>query len=366
MRKIRKIAALIFITALAISSLTACGNKTSESANGKTEGGEYADSINIMIWEGSYPEEMFEDFEEKYGIHVNISYITNTDEILAKLLVSGGKSEYDFIDLESAYVKPFTDNKLLEKINWDNIPNSENLYDKCWGIPGDENREYVCPAGAAGYTLIVYNKETCPIEITKFTDLAKPELKDQICSVNSTISLFGVALAALGYEPDSTTEAEYQEAADLWKEIKGNVKVFTGSSSYQTLENGECSVALMFDYPVLMQEEENWDKYAVADIDTAYETYSSTWGIPAGAEHQKEAELLMNYMLEDEVYAKRIEYYPNEPMTDGVKEFLPDSILNSPAFNLPDTVVGDCWMVPVSDDQITLMDKYLTEFMSTD
>lgn len=353
----KKLMAIGMTLTMTVGFFTGCGKQST------TEEG-YADEINIMVWEGSYAESIFEDFEEEYGIHVNISYITNTDEILAKLIASDGKSDYDFIDLESAYVKPFVDNNLLEEIDYNNIPNSEALYDDVWGVVGDEVNTYTCPTGSHYYTLIVYNKETCPIEIKSFKDLADPALKGQICSVNSTISLFGEALVALGYEPDSTTESEYVEAADLWTEIKKNVSVFTGSSCYQTLENGQCSVALCFDYAQLMMSKENWDKYAVADIDTGYEAYSNTWAIPKGAAHKKEAELLMDFMLSDEQYAARIEFYPQVMSTDGVKALVSEDIANNPALNLDPKYTEDSWMVPVSDEQIELMDKYLTKFMS--
>lgn len=357
MKWMKKLMAIGMTLTMTVGLFTGCGKQTT------SEDG-YADEINIMVWEGSYPETIFEDFEEEYGIHVNISYITNTDEILAKLIASDGKSDYDFIDLESAYVKPFVENNLLEEIDFNNIPNSEALYDDVWGVVGDENNTYTCPTGSHYYTLIVYNKETCPIEIKSFKDLADPALKGQICSVNSTISLFGEALVALGYEPDSTTESEYVEAADLWTEIKKNVSVFTGSSCYQTLENGQCSVALCFDYAQLMMTKDNWDKYAVADIDTGYEAYSSTWAIPAGAAHKKEAELLMDFMLSDEQYAARVEFYPQVMSTDGVKALVSEDIVNNPALNLDPSYTEDSWMVPVSDEQVELMDKYLTKFMS--
>lgn len=356
-RWFEKIVAAVMMLVMTAGVLTGCGKET------KNENG-YADEMNIMIWEGSYPEEIFTSFEEEYGIHVNISYITNTDEILAKLLANDGKSDYDFIDLESAYVKPFVDNDLLEKLNFDNIPNSKNYYDNVWGVVGDENNEYCCPNGGYGYTFIVYNKETCPIEIKSFNDLADPALEGEICSVNSTISLFGEALVALGYEPDSVTESEYQEAADLWTKIAKNVKIFTGASCYQTMENGECSVALCFDFAQLMMNKDNWDKFAVADIAETYETYNSQWSVPKGAEHQREAELIMDYMIRDEIYAQRLEYYPQPISTDGAKAIVSEDIVNNPAFNLPETVTDGAWMVPVSDEQIELMDKYLTKFMS--
>ena len=98
---------------------------------------------------------------------MNLSYITNTDETLAKLITGGDDADYDVISLESAYIKPFIENDLLQKLDFDPISripifsmtNTGNTY------PGMKENEYACPTGLFGYTLIAYNKETCPIEI---------------------------------------------------------------------------------------------------------------------------------------------------------------------------------------------------------
>ena len=352
-----KILSLLLSGVLIASMLSGCGSADTSSAK------ETGDTVNIIVWEGSYPDELFENFEKETGIHVNCSYITNTDEILAKLIATEGESDYDFIDLESAYVKPFVDNNLLAEIDYSNIPNVKKLDEKCMGVVGDDDNTYTCPSGGYYYTLVVYNKETCPIEIKSFRDLADPALEGEICSVSSTITLFGMALTALGYQPDSTTESDYEAAADLWVEIKKNIKAFT-PATYQSLENGECSVALCYDYGKLMSNLDNWDKYDVATLDSPIESYSSTWAIPSGAAHKKEAEMLMNYMLSDEGYLERVNYYPQMLSTEGVRAIAPKEIADSPAFNLREDVTDGAWMVPVSDEQIELMDKYLTKFMS--
>jgi hypothetical protein len=75
------------------------------------------------------------------------------------------------IDLESAYVKTFVDNDLLAKLDNKSLTNKKNIADGIPAATGDEKMEYTCPDMAPGYTGIVYNKETCPIKITKFSGL---------------------------------------------------------------------------------------------------------------------------------------------------------------------------------------------------
>ena len=268
---------------------------------------------------------------------------------------------------DSAYVKPFVDNGLLEKLDYSQIPNLSKVDDSFKTVPGDDNQEYTCSEAYMGYTFIVYNTETCPLkEITSFQDLADPALKDQIVSVVSTISLFGEALNSLGYQPDSTTESEYKEAADLWKKIRSNVKLFSGASCYQAMLDGEASVGFMFDYAQLEKEAPDPSIYKVAKVKEGYERYSDFWCVPKGASNKKGAEMLMNYLISDDAIVARENSYPSVcGQPDGFAK-CDESIRNNPAFNLDQDIYDNTWMVPVSDDQIDLMDKYLTEFMSAE
>ena len=64
---------------------------------------------------------MFQDFTKETGIKVNISYIDNTDTLLAKMIE--GSADYDLIDLEGAYVKSFLDGELLAPIDKSKVKN---------------------------------------------------------------------------------------------------------------------------------------------------------------------------------------------------------------------------------------------------
>ena len=106
--RMKKLLALAMSAVMVLGILTGCGSSKS-SSSGK------ADSINILVWEGTWSEDAFKDFTKKTGIKVNVSYIDNTDTIISKLVE--GSADYDVIDLESAYVKTFVDNDLLAKLD---------------------------------------------------------------------------------------------------------------------------------------------------------------------------------------------------------------------------------------------------------
>ncbi|MCR5701793.1 MAG: extracellular solute-binding protein [Lachnospiraceae bacterium] len=358
--RIRKMVAVLTATTLTAGLLTGCGGAKGGSSKGDEK------ELNICIWDGIFSEEAIKKFEKDKGCTVNITYIENTDTMLSKL-VEGG-NEYDLCDIEAAYVKSFVDNGLLQEIDHSAIPNEQyeepSLLEK--GPIGDEDYKYTTADSNAGYTAIVYNTETCPIKIDSFDDLADPALEGQVAMVNSTISLYGAALSALGYSPASTKEEEIAEANELLVSIKKNVKAFVGESAVSALENGECSVALCWDYSVLcFDDEANWDKFAIADIDSDYEKFVQYWGIPAGSTKKELAQEFINYMISPEAVAMHIDDWGQIPMVqrEYIEEYLPEGFYDNPCIVKYEELADKSWLIAVDDEQINIMDKYYTLLM---
>ena len=110
----KRIFAVVCAFTMAVSLLGGCGSSNASK-----------DELNIMVWDGTWDEEVFEAFEEETGIHINVSYIDNTDTIISKLIQ--GSTTYDLIDIESAYIKTFVDNGLLVELEYENIENTKYI-----------------------------------------------------------------------------------------------------------------------------------------------------------------------------------------------------------------------------------------------
>lgn len=350
----KKILSLMMVMVLVVSIFSGCGG----SAGGNNE-------LNILIWEGSWSEEAIKNFEKENDVKVNISYIDNTDTILSKLVA--GDAAFDVIDLEAAYVKSFVDNDLLQKLDNDRLTNKKDLLEELkTGTVGDEKEEYTCPNMAPNYTGIIYNKETCPVEIKEFQDLANPALKGHVAMVNSTISLYGAALEALGYKADSTNENELKAANDLLKEIKPNIKAFVGESAVSQLENGECSVALCWDYVTLCNDsEDNWEKFAIADIPSGCERFTQYWGVTSASDNKELSEKFINYMISPEALALDYKEFGGIPLLkrEVLESHLPDGYYDNPSIARYEELFDDSWLVSVSDEQVNMVDTYYTELM---
>lgn len=358
--RLKKLMALMLSAVLVTASVTGCGGKSGGSGkDGKV------DSLNVLLWEGDASADIFKNYEKKTGIKVNIKYIEDTNTILSKMM--NGNSEYDIVDLESAYVSSFVQAELLAPIDYDKFTNKKYI-DPMYlekGAVGDEKLKYTIPCTGPLFTGVVYNKETCPIEIKDFNDLTDPKLKGEICSVNATISLYAGALRALGYSENSTSEKEIKEATDFLYKFKKNVKAFVGASALSQLESGECSVGYCWEYNMLCNDsKDNWDKFEFVD-DTGL-GYNQFWAVAESSEKKDAAMDLINYLYTPEQYAVTSNEYGGVPVIakEYIQEYLPDDYYDSPYISKFNELWPNHVDLAVSDEQNTLMDTYYTELMS--
>ena len=341
---------------LLIVSFMGCGK-----AEEKTEDG-YAKELNLFIWSEYVAEDVIKGFEDKYGIEVNVSYFTSTDEMNAKLMSGNGK-DYDLVQAGDSQIENLIKQKYIEELDFNNIPNIKNMNELALKQSFDPEQKYTVEY-LSSYTVIGYNKNTCPIEIKSVKDLLNPELKDTIVSITSSRRIMAIILDSLGYDPNTTDENEIKEATEFLKKMKDNIKIFDGDAPRKSLLNGECSVALIYNGDLAIAMNEDPGTYEVADIDTGYVKASNQWCVPTGAAHKKEAELFINYMLEPDVMAKNLDVYPYNCPNDAALEVVSEQYKNNPALNLPEEMMERS--IPVKDvgETEVTYDKYWSEFMS--
>lgn len=359
-----KILALFLTTTMVLALLTGCGGKSAPKSAQNSDTDFSGETLNIITWEGDVSESVVKEFEKEYKCTVNVTYMEDTNTLLNKMVL--GNCEYDLVDIESAYIKTFVDAEVLAPINYDmltNIDNMDSLYREKGSI-GDEKFKYTLPLSGPLFTGIVYNKETCPITIKSFKDLANPALKGQLWSTNATISLYAGALVALGYDANSGDEKELNEAHKLLQDIKGNVKVF-GASSISSLETGECSVAYTYDYNMLMNDDEaNWEKFDF--IQTGALGYNQNWGIAAESENQNLAAAFINYTLIPEKAAQLNNEWGGIPVVkkDLIAKYLPENYYDDPYIAKFNEMWPDHADLCINDDQISVTDTLYTELMA--
>ena len=318
----KKLISMLLTTVLIMGVLVGCGGTdTGSSSNGDAASTE----LNIYMWQQYISDDLISDFEKENNVKINLSYMSDNADAITKLTAGGGQ-EYDLIMTSDAYVESLVEGGYIEKINFDNIPNSSNINEAYW-----TDKDYTMPY-LMNYIYIVYNKDTSPIEIKSYNDLIDPALKGQIASIDGARNLFPIALIALGHDPNSTNENEIAEAYD-WL-VKYNENVVAYGNAEQNLTNGTASVAFTFDGNAswAMSELGDNNNLAIADFEKdAVQLGFDLYVIPTGAKHVDLAEKFLNYIADPEVMAANLEEFPYSCPNDAAVEAASDAYKNDPA-----------------------------------
>ena len=138
MKKLAFIIAVLFV----ITLLPACGNSY---PNGE---------VNVYNWGENIDESIFDEFEKKTGIKVNYRTYQSNEQLYA-VLKQGGAS-YDVIIPSDYMISRMIEEDMLEKINFDNVPNIANIDSAYLNQAFDPKNEYSVPY-TWGVTGIIYN-----------------------------------------------------------------------------------------------------------------------------------------------------------------------------------------------------------------
>jgi len=358
MKHLKKVIA-IAACMLMVFAFSACGGSDSESTG----------ELNIYMWSDYMSPDLISGFEEETGITVNVSYMSTSEEAAAKI-TSGGGDEYDLVMPCDADITSLIEGGYLEEIDLDNLTNFDNLGDAYKYREFDPENKYAIPY-LMNYVYVVYNPDTCPIEITCYEDLLDPQLEGQITSVTGQRNLFPIALVALGYDPNSTDEDEIGEAYEWLQELMPNIAALDSDSAETLLINGGASVGIMFDGQAARAfAEMGDDALVVAELTDAVQLGVDEFVIPAGAKNKENAEAFLNYMLDAQVMADNLQWCMDELGSaytcpnEAAVELMDDDYRLAPALDIPTSVKENYFLQLDVGDAATIYDNYWTKLMS--
>ena len=149
----KKLTALLLTGALTLSMLTGCGSSTENQNAGedevqKNDAGEAmvteeADALagtelNLFTWDGMFPQEILDGFEEETGIRINYSNFDSDEDMLAKLAEAEG-GDYDLVIADDYIIELAIAEGLVQKLDKSKISNFENINPIFQGYFYDEN-----------------------------------------------------------------------------------------------------------------------------------------------------------------------------------------------------------------------------------
>lgn len=312
----KKLVSVMLVAAMA-ASLTACGGsateettKAADTATTATAGGESAAAAGEALGNFEGQELSISTFSFNAELLQKNVYDPFMEATGCKLIVEGGKNaervtkiketpgNYDVVIIGDAFVADLIDEGLLETADYSQLSNLDALYDNAKAPFGAEYG----PAYTFNRLGIVYDKSTCPIEITSWADLWNPELEGSVAIPDITTTsgpLFYYAVAKMAnLTPGQDDEAIFAKMAEL----KPNVmKTYTSANDTITMLNqGEISVAVLLDFSYTAAKSASEDYVWVDPSEGNYSGYN-TLNIVKGCENKELAMAFIDFYLSKEV-----------------------------------------------------------------
>jgi putrescine transport system substrate-binding protein len=274
--------------------------------------------VNFFNWSDYIEPSVLTDFTAATGIRVQYDTFDSNDILETKLLA--GKSGYDVVvpsanflgrQIKAGVFRKLDKSKLPNLVNaWDEISRRLAVYD-----PGNQYAvNYMWGTVGIGYNVAKAKAALSGAPIDSWDVLFKPELiaKFKGCGVYMLDSADDVLPAALHYlhlDPNTTSQADLEKAADLLAKVRPYVRKFHSSEYLNALATGDICLVVGFSGDVKQAQKRAAEAKNGVDIGYAIprdgaQLWFDNVAIPKDADHPDEAYALINYLLKPEVAAK--------------------------------------------------------------
>ncbi len=312
----KKIAVSVLCAAMSISTLSGFGSDSSK-------------ELVLYTWEGMFPQEVLDGFEEETGIKIIYSNFDTDETMLEKLSMAKG-GDYDVVIADDYILETVIGEGLAEKLDKEKLTGIENINPLYQGQFYDPKDEYIIPYGA-GIPLIVYDPEMVDIEIKSYKDLWDPSLEDSLALVGNYRVINGITQLSMGKTMNEEDVEVIKETGKKLQELAPNVRLIQDDNTQNALLNGEASAAFLYTSQVTAALAEN------PDLKVVYPEEGLGFGImgsfiPSDAPNKEAAYQFMDYLLKPEIAAQctnYIGYYSTNKAADELVDpnlVVPDSV----------------------------------------
>ena len=327
----------ITLILLAFAPISVCASAKDYSHLAGTE-------INVYNWgeyisdgaEGSM--DVNKKFEEETGIKVNYTTFDSNENMYNK--IKGGGANYDIVIPSDYMIQRMISEGLLEKLNFDNIPNYTNILDEYKNLYFDPNNEYTVPYNV-GMVGLIYNTKVVEGEPDSWNLMWDEKYSGQILMFNNSRDAFGIAQCLLGIDLNTSDSNEWHTAYDKLKEQKPIVSSYVMDDVYNKMESGDAAIAAYYAGDYLTMKANNPDLAFVYPKE-GVNIFVDSACIPVGCQNKEGAELYINFLLREDVALANAEYIcyatPNKAVRENIDYSLKDEkILYPDEADIPKT-----------------------------
>jgi putrescine transport system substrate-binding protein len=280
-------------------------------------------TVNFYNWSNYIAPDVLENFTRQTGIKVVYDTFDANETLETRLLA--GKSGYDVVAPTAYFLQRQIKANVFQKLDKSKLPNLGNAwlfvtqhlanYD-----PGNlYAANYMWGTTGIGYNVKMVQQILGPdARIDSWDIVFKPEnlAKFKDCGVHmldSADDIFPAALGYLGLDPNSTRQADLEQAAELVSKVRPYVRKFHSSEYLSALATGEICLVVGWSGDVMQArsraaEAKNGVEIGYAIPKEGAQMFFDNLAIPADAPHVAEAYELINYLYRPEIAAKNSDF----------------------------------------------------------
>jgi spermidine/putrescine transport system substrate-binding protein len=312
-------------TALVVA---ACGGGGGDVAAVDCELGEVDGDLLFYNWTDYMDPDLIAAFKEQYGVGVVEDFYPSNEEMFAR--VAEGGAQYDVIVPSDYMVGIMIEEELLLPINRTAVPNWVNVGEDFAAPPYDPDLAYSMPYqwGTTGLGVNVgLIGDVEPSWALVFDPAIAGNLPGRITLLDDPRETLGAALYYLGYSPNTTSEDELQEAADLVAQAKAWTAAFVSDQYPDLLVGGESVIAHGYSGNILaaIGDDEN---FAYLIPEEGATIWTDNMAILANAPHPCTAHTFINFILDAQNGAQLTNWNYYGSPNAAADPFIDPAILN--------------------------------------
>ena len=292
-------------------------------------------TLNVYNW-GQYiadgsdgSMEVIAEFEKRYP-HIKVNYSTyDSNEIMYSKLSNGGIT-VDLIIPSDYMIARMIQEDMLLPLNFDNIPNYQYIDEDFKNTAYDPENIYSVPYTWGTVGLLYNTKYVDEADVTGWELLWNEEYAGKILTFGNSRDAFGIAQFMLGYDINTTDEAELRECAELLKKQKPVLQQYVMDEIFAIMQNEEAWIAPYYagDCLTMMGENENLDFFLPGH--QGFNMFIDAMCIPTCAKEKEAAELFINFLCEPEIAGANMDWICYGTPLSAAKEFMDPETVSDP------------------------------------
>jgi spermidine/putrescine transport system substrate-binding protein len=291
--------------------IAGCGGSTGGSSTGSAGGTAAASGLkgkplesDLLIYNFSEyldPKTRSSFHKANPGTTVKETYYSSSDEMEAKIKAGGG--DYDVIVPGQNSIAPLGEAGLLRELDHRLIPRLSNLQPQWKDLDYDKGNKYTVVKNW-GYVGFYYRNDLIDAQPKTYMEflegLPAAAKKGRTNMLEGTTTIIGDTMIAMGLDPDSTDQADYDKAVAFLRPLAGSIKTLDASTNRADTVSGKIIYGQAWSGDLAQIAAARKDVTCVAP-DGACERFADNWAIPAKAPHPVAAHAWIDYLLDPEI-----------------------------------------------------------------